>query len=267
MSWQQDFAASDGGPASAGDAVESAGRAELLGSTAALALLRSLGSFGLHDTPSGAAEPTPLVAGDLGHRFAGGVPPGSAALRVAAQAAEGGESAIPVFSGDLADQDGGGDNVRGQGSGGVPGSTHQGASSGKGKSEEAEGGSSDSTVGGNGRAVAGNGSKSSGDGGESPGGTQRTPRPHEPSPTAMLRSSVRHMAEQVTAAGSSAWAKDDPNRLVILNRIGEGAFGSVHRGRWRNMEVAVKIVSLLRDAPACCHRSHAREHSCVSRLL
>ena len=36
---------------------------------------------------------------------------------------------------------------------------------------------------------------------------------------------------------------EDPNRLMIHGLIGSGAYGHVHRGRWRNMDVAVKTVS------------------------
>ena len=52
-----------------------------------------------------------------------------------------------------------------------------------------------------------------------------------------LHSNVRQLVGRLNTA-----VAEDPNRLVILGLIGSGAFGSVHKGRWRNMDVAVKTV-------------------------
>ena len=50
-------------------------------------------------------------------------------------------------------------------------------------------------------------------------------------------------------AGQLASKQDDPDRLTVLELIGKGAYGRVNRGLWRNVEVAVKTVSVSVPAP------------------
>ena len=53
---------------------------------------------------------------------------------------------------------------------------------------------------------------------------------------------VKQVANLVSAAGGGMDGGGDSNRLELLESIGGGAHGTVWRGRWRNMNVAVKTV-------------------------
>lgn len=76
-----------------------------------------------------------------------------------------------------------------------------------------------------------------------------------------LKRQVAHLAD--TLAGVA----DPTDRLTVLEVIGQGAFGLVFRGRWRNLDVAVKtvggdLVNWLAVIAGCCWCHGAQSLSC-----
>lgn len=50
------------------------------------------------------------------------------------------------------------------------------------------------------------------------------------------------MARQMQLVGLGPDGEQEGgDRLTLMELIGEGGFGAVYRGRWRNMDVAVKV--------------------------
>ena len=85
---------------------------------------------------------------------------------------------------------------------------------------------------------------------EVPGGAIQEPG-SETAPPVMAKlpwdpmKAVRQMAEGIVQQGSDQQPAGD--KLSLYELIGRGGFGCVYRGRWRNMDVAVKVS--LRDVP------------------
>ena len=65
-----------------------------------------------------------------------------------------------------------------------------------------------------------------------------TPTPKSAAPWDPMRE-VRQMAEGIVQQGSDQQPAGD--KLSLYELIGRGGFGCVYRGRWRNMDVAVKV--------------------------
>ena len=123
----------------------------------------------------------------------------------------------------------------------------EGRGAGRGAGGRDGGGSTPPGAGGGTTPATGSPAVGSGNGS---GGRQQQPRIPSPHPHHLppLVNAAMQRVQQLTDEWSVGAAEDE--KLVLGRAIGRGAFGTVFLGRWRNLDVAVKVCIVA--APRCC---------------